>query len=116
MYKSLDKTTNRDLCIEEGGEFHGHPNFAMAMFAPILLSTLFLIPQWLKQEKSKKRILKTLPLLLLQLYPQFKMLELLYLGLWKKDRKWREKKDELQKSVSYIGKLKSNAAIFGCYL
>ena len=95
-----------DLCIEKGGEFHGHPNFAMAMFAPILLSTLFLIPQWLRQEQTKKRILTTLPLVLFQLYPQFKMLELLYLGLWKKDSKWRSKKLELQKSVTYIGKSK----------
>ena len=86
----------------------GHPNFAMAMLAPILLSTLFLIPQWLRREQTKKRILTTLPLVLFQLYPQFKMLELLYLGLWKKDSKWRSKKDELQKSVSYIGKLKGN--------
>ena len=76
------------------------------MFAPILLSTIFLIPQWLKQEQPKKRILKTLPLLLLQLYPQFKFLEILYLGLWKKDSKWRSKKEELQKSVTYIGKSK----------
>ena len=81
------------------------------MFVPILLSTMFLIPQWLRQEQTKKRILTTLPLLLFQLYPQFKMLELLYLGLWKKDSKWRSKKDELQKSVSYIGKLKGNTAI-----
>ena len=112
MYKSLDKTTDGTLCIEEGGGFYGHPKFGLAMFAPILLSTLFLIPQWLKQEQLKKRILITMPLLLLQLYPQFKMAELLYLGLWKKDSKWRSKKDELQKSVSYIGKLKSNAAIY----
>ena len=100
----MDKTTNETLCIEEQGEFYGHPNFALTMFAPILLSTLFLIPQWLKQEQSKERILKTLPLLLLQLYPQFKMLEILFWGLWKKDGKWRAKMDELQKSVSYIGK------------
>ena len=93
------------LCLEEdGGKFYGHPNFGFAMFAPILLSTMFLIPQWLRQEQTKKRILTTLPLVLFQLYPQFKMLELLYLGLWKKDSKWRSKKDELQKSVSYIGK------------
>ena len=104
MSLSLDKTTNGALCIEEQGEFYGHPNFALTMFAPILLSTLFLIPQWLKQEQSKERILKTLPLLLLQLYPQFKMLEILFLGLWKKDGKWRAKMDELQKSVTYIGK------------
>ena len=76
------------------------------MLAPILLSTIFLIPQWLKQEKPKNRILKTLPLLLLQLYPQFKFLEILHLGLWKKDSKWRSKKLELQKSVTYIGKSK----------
>ena len=111
-WKSSETTNggypNGTLCIEGGGEFHGHPNFAMAMLAPILLSTLFLIPQWLRQEQTKKRILTTLPLVLFQLYPQFKMLELLYLGLWKKDSKWRSKKDELQKSVSYIGKLKGN--------
>ena len=106
-WKSLEKTTNGALCLEEdGGKFYGHPNFALAMLAPILLSTIFLIPQWLKQEKPKNRILKTLPLLLLQLYPQFKFLEILHLGLWKKDSKWRSKKLELQKSVTYIGKSK----------
>ena len=110
--KSLvDNPNNGALCLGGGGKFYGHPNFALAILAPILLSTIFMIPQWLRQEKSKKRILKTLPLLLFQVYPQFKMLEILYLGLWKKDSKWRLKKEEHQKSVAYIGKSKDNTAI-----
>ena len=50
-----------------------------------------------------KRML-TLPLVLFQCYPQYKMAQILFMGLWKKDKKWKEKKISIQKDIGSIGK------------
>ena len=59
-------------------------NFGWLMQVPILLSTVLLIPHWLTMEKSSlKRRLVTFPLLVLQFWPQSRMIRLLYFGRWK---------------------------------
>ena len=78
------------------------------MLVPVLLSTIFIIPHWLREEKPKKRLLKTLPLIFFQLYPQFKAAEILYTGLFKKDRLWKSKKDALQKEFGCLGNSPDN--------
>ena len=102
-WKTLQKTTDGDLCLASGGEFYNHTYFGISMLVPVLLSTLFIIPHWLREEKPKKRLLKTLPLIIFQLYPQFKAAEILYMGLFKKDRLWKSKKEALQKEVGCLG-------------
>ena len=71
--------------------------------APILVSMLFLIPHWWKFEKDWKARLITLPFVILQFYPQMKAIEMLYLGLWKKDKSWKLKKDILAKEIGCLG-------------
>ena len=107
-YKSILHTTDEKLCqdnLDNGVElgFYNHKYFAMAMLFPVILSTLFVIPHWWKQEKPKGRLLKTLPFVIFQLYPQCKMAEILYLALWKTDKQWKAKKDFLVKEMGSIG-------------
>ena len=53
-------------------------------------------------EKTQKQRLKTLPLLLLQCYPQYKVIRIIYLWL-KDDPSWPNEKLELERDVATIG-------------
>ena len=97
------QTTDRIECEGTGGGFYNHKYFALAMLFPVILSTLFVIPHWWNQEKPKGKLLKTLPLVIFQLYSQYKMAEILYLGLWKTDKQWKAKKDFLMKEIGSLG-------------
>ena len=97
---------NETLCTASGGKFYGHPNFALAMLMPVLLAMLFILPHWWNNEKNINICNKifTFILVLLQFYPQWKMLNVLYMGLWKKDAKWKEEKERLQQNIGTLGK------------
>ena len=97
---------NETICSTIGGSLHGHPNFALAMLMPVLLAMLFILPHWWNNEKNTTLCNKifTFALVLLQFYPQWKMLNVLYMGLWKKDMKWKEEKERLQQNIGSIGK------------
>jgi len=87
-----------------GGKFYGHHNFALAMLMPVILAMLFILPHWWNNEKkttSSNKIF-TFSLVLLQFYPQWKMLNVLYMGLWKKDAKWKEEKERLQRNIGSL--------------
>ena len=105
--------TNETVCRSEG-LFYGHPNFSLAMFMPVLLAMLFILPHWWNNEKKTTRCNKifTFALVLLQFYPQWKMLNVLYMGLWKKDVKWKEEKEKLQRNVGSLGKFWKNGVLF----
>ena len=86
--------------------FDGHTNFALAMLMPVLLAMLFILPHWWNNEKKTTSCNKifTFALVLLQFYPQWKMLNVLYMGLWKKNAKWKEEKERFQKNIGSLGK------------
>ena len=86
---------------------NGHPNFSLAMLMPVLLAMLFILPHWWNNEKKTTSCNKifTFALVLLQFYPQWKMLNVLYIGLWKKDAKWKEEKERVQGNIGSLGKL-----------
>ena len=105
-YNNLTNTRmNETLCQEIGGSFHGHPKFAFAMLGPVLVVTLFMLIQWWNEEKysSRKKKLWTFLLVIFQIWPQYKMLNVLYVGLWKNDPKWKEQKEKLQKNICSLG-------------
>ena len=77
--------------------------FGWLMLAPIFLSSILLIPQWWSLERPRKRLLVTLPLLLIQLWPQSCMIRLLCQAWWKKNHQWKEEKIVLECRVSQIG-------------
>ena len=53
-------------------------NFGKIMIIPLILSTVFIIPHWLECEKAWYRRLLTFPLVLLQLYPQYRSMRVLW--------------------------------------
>ena len=99
-------TYNKTLCSTIGGSIYGHPKFALAMLTPVLLAMLFILPHWWSNEKNTNLCNKifTFILVLLQFYSQWKMLNVLYMGLWKKDAKWKEEKERLQQDIGFLGK------------
>ena len=88
------------------GDGEPHPKYALAMLCPIVFSTAFTIPIWWKTEKKSSTINKifTFWLLLAQFWPQWKMLQVLYMGLIKKNPNWKKEKENLQRNVGNIGK------------
>ena len=86
--------------------YRGHPIFATVLSMPVLLAFVLLIPHWYQTEKTLERRLMTLHLLLLQLWPQYRVLKLLILLF--KDReeqqKYHEKKAEHDKNITCLGK------------
>ena len=68
-------------------------NYGIAMITVACFSFLTIVQQWIKIEEEK---LKTLPLLLLQLWPQYRSMRILYFGCIRKDSKWRK---ELEKTL-----------------
>jgi len=86
----------------EKGYFYGtHPKFATLLSLPVILSFVLLIPHWLKAEKTSERRWKTLPLLLLQVWPQYRVIKLLF-----KDRndqqKYHAKKEQYDKNITTL--------------
>ena len=88
-----------------------HPKFGSAMLAPFLLSCLFVTIQWFRTERGLKQKLKTLPLLICQVYPQWRALRVLYYAKWKRDIQWQRMKEEWETGISHIGEIR----LFGIY-
>jgi len=65
------------------------------------LSLFFTIPHWWKTEKTKCRRLSTLPLLILQLWPQYRAFQLL-IALWKDQNKYHDKLEKFNRDVSSL--------------
>ena len=90
-----------DHCKDEQAT---HEQLAAAMLTPPIISWLFVTYQWFKNEVGTKCKLMTLPFLLLQVYPQWKALKVLYYGKWKKQRGWQKVKEEWETGITHIGK------------
>ena len=74
------------------------------MIAPFILSWLFVTIQWFKTERGLVQKLKTLPLLILQVYPQWRALRVLFYAKWKKYDRWQRMKEEWETGISHLGK------------
>lgn len=69
------------------------------MLTPPIISWLFVTYQWFRTEVGAKQKLMTLPFLLLQVYPQWRALRVLYYGKWKKQRGWQRMKEEWETDI-----------------
>ena len=76
--------------------------YGYAMLVPILIMTIFTLQKWWKLEKEPNR-LSTFYIAILQLYPQYRALRILYLGIRKK-ASWRKEKNVYEKDLSSLGK------------
>ena len=93
---------NQD-CKSKGEIVEPHPKLAIAMMTPVLLSWMFVAKQWYQAEKGVRQKLITFPILLLQLYPQYRALKVLYYAKWKKSNEWQQMKDAWEMNVSHLG-------------
>ena len=82
-----------------------HPYYGSVMLVPLLLSWIFVTIQWFRKEQGLKQKLKTLPLLICQVYPQWRALRVLYYAKWQKDIKWQRMKEEWETGISHIGEM-----------
>ena len=82
-----------------------HPEFGALTLVPLIMSWIGVTTHWFKTETREKRNkLKTLPFLLLQMYPQWRALRVLYYARIKKDPGWRKMKEEFEGGISHLGK------------
>ena len=79
--------------------------YGYAMLVPILVTTIFTLQKWWKLEKEPNR-LSTFYIAILQLYPQYRALRILYLGIRKK-ASWRKEKNVYEEDLSSLGKFNS---------
>ena len=83
-----------------GGNKGYHPIYATIMICPLALAFVFTLIQWFKFEKHKTW---TVPLLLVQFWPQYRQCRLLY-WIWKHNEKEYEKEKMItERNVSSIG-------------
>ena len=79
------------------------------MIIPLILSTFLLVPQWWKNEGTNKHKLVTAPLLLLQIWPQYRALRILWLKYIKKNvQRSIEELSVIKGTIGNIGKFKKN--------
>ena len=112
MYYSADwrykfENINEEICQKAGHQWNGHPKFGMLVFSPVVVNCLFSLYHWWQIEKNWL----TLPLVLLQLWPQYRVAKILYLGLWKRDHRWKEKHEAFERNVSSLGELIENTLV-----
>ena len=111
MYYSADwrykfENINEEICQKAGRQWNGHPKFGMLVFSPVVVNIMFSLYHWWQIEKNWL----TLPLVLLQLWPQYRVAKILYLGLWKRDHRWKEKHEAFERNVSSLGELIENTS------
>ena len=80
-----------------------HPKFGTAVLVPLLLTWILVAYRWFKDERGLIQKLKTLPFVILLLYPQWRALGVLIAAKWKKQRGWQRKKEEWE-WIGHIGK------------
>lgn len=89
-----------------GEQMQEMKKIGISMIVVVCFSFLMIIRQWIKIEENK---LKTLPLLLLQLWPQYRSVRVLYFGCIKKDPKWRKELAVIEKDVMTLEPLMESA-------
>ena len=107
MHSFISDLPEKGWKVEDGYQkYISHPIFATVLSIPVLLSFVLLIPHWYQTEKTSKRRWMTLPLLLLQVWPQYRVLKLLIILFQDREdqKKYHEKKVKHDKDITCIGK------------
>ena len=93
--------------VEDGYRGSQDPIYATVLTIPVLLSMLFLLPHWWRTENTALKRLQTLLLLMLQLWPQYRVVRIL-IALWKDQEKYQTKRSLYYRDVTCIGKINCN--------
>ena len=91
---------------------NGHLEYASVAIVPLILSFLFTLRQWWKVEADFMNRIQTLPCTILQVWPQYRVLRVLYKGIVKKDAQWRNEHERIKLEVSSIGNCETFFSIF----
>ena len=75
------------------------PWFTLVTSVPLILHLCFLLPYWLKIEDTKQKRILTLPLLIMQFWPQYQVLKLLF----EKSDAWKKQLKEFERTIGNIG-------------
>ena len=76
--------------------------YALFTFLPVFISFLFTIRHWYHTENSKRKKLRSLPFLILQIWPQYRVGRILYY-FRKGNRKWIREKNYFETELSTLG-------------
>ena len=87
------------------------PVYGSVMLIPILITTLFSLPHWLKRENTWRKRLLTFPLFIVQFWPQWQALKILKL-MKNRNVNWRSEREKFQKEISSLGKYFFHCLIF----
>ena len=85
-----------DTCLKD-------TNFGAFLLIPIVITTIFTIPSWLKTESTWKSRLCTLPILVGQFWPQWQFIKVLWM-MWQSNSVWKYEKERLEREIGSIGK------------
>ena len=99
--------------VEDGYYYISHPKFATVLSIPVLLSFVLLLPHWYQTENTSKRRWMTLPLFLLQVWPQYRVFKLLIVLFQDREeqQKYHEKKAQHDRNITCVGK---SVTVFFC--
>ena len=78
-------TSEYDNCNNPTYNCLDYNTLGFMMMIPLILSTILMIPHWWKNEETRKQKGLTAPLLLLQCWPQYRALRILWLKYFKKN-------------------------------
>ena len=94
---------NEEYCDTSKDGDGRHPRFGLAILSPVLLSSIFVLVHWWKTESNQKNKLITFPLVIGQMWPQYRIVRILYFGLIKQNRIWKAENEDQKKNVSSLG-------------
>ena len=95
----LEITSNKS-CMTSNDYSGSHPKFGLAVISPVLVSTIFAFIHWWKTEAN----LVTLPLVICQCWPQYRIIKILFFGLVKRNIRWFTEFEHHEKNVISLGK------------
>ena len=99
-----DLIGNNITSCEKEGRIGGHVKFGILILCPVIFNIIFTFPHWWRLEDTRKKKMFTSPLLLIQCWPQYRMLRILYLSLYMKDKRWKNEKEIIERDISSLGK------------
>ena len=80
-------------------------NIGIIMASVLVICTSFVVPHWLECEKGWRKRLITFPLVLLQLYPQYRAFRILWILFREKDsEKATIEKSWYERNIAHVGK------------
>ena len=105
--------TRSDFCERKNFWVDSNPKFAVASFLPILASWTFILRHWHLYEKTLGQKLRTLPLVIFQIYPQWRAFRVIVAALTcdirlrlirgNSNEQWQKRIDELDCGLRHIG-------------